>query len=102
MSFVVQMQRAVPVVAQLLGSKNVTDILEAIDFFVTGFEFGLSNAMLGIRKMLVLIWSKEASVKEAVVNAYRRLYLNPQGGNQRWVGTKWINICSLHRGGEVR
>ena len=85
MSFVVQVQRAVPVIVQLLGSRNVTDVLEAIDFFVTGFEFGLSNAMVGIRKMLVLIWSKEAGVKEAVVNAYRRLYLTPQGGNPRWV-----------------
>lgn len=59
--------------------------MEAIEFFVTGFEFGLSSTMIGIRRMLPLIWSKETGIKEAVVAAYKRLYLNPQGGNARYV-----------------
>ncbi len=80
-------------VAQLLGSKQPTDILEAIEFFVSGmhiffiffinpiiygtynpfynvfplwpaaFEFGVLNAMLGVRKMLALIWSRETNIK---------------------------------------
>ncbi|XP_022328669.2 condensin complex subunit 1-like isoform X1 [Crassostrea virginica] len=82
-AFATQIQAAVPVICQLLGSKTNTDILEAIDFFVTGFEFGVTLTMIGIRRMLHLIWSRESSVKEAVVSAYKRLYLNPQGGNQR-------------------
>ena len=57
--------------------------MEAIEFFVTSFEFGVANAMMGIRRMLVLIWSKEANIKDAVVAAYKRLYLNPQGNNAR-------------------
>ena len=63
---------------------NLTDFMEAIEFFVTGFEFGLASTMIGIRRMLPLIWSKESGVKDAVVAAYKRLYLNPQGGNQRY------------------
>ena len=55
-------QESLPVVVQLLGSKHTTDILEAIDFFVSAFEFGLINAMLGVRKMLALIWSTEVKV----------------------------------------
>lgn len=70
-------------IAQLLGSKTLTDVMEAIEFFVTGFEFGLSSTMIGIRRMLPLIWSKEGGIKDAVVGAYRRLYLNPEGGNAR-------------------
>ena len=83
MTFVGQIEKAVPVVCQLLGSQNTTDVMEAIEFFVTSFEFGVGNAMLGIRRMLVLIWSREANVKEAVVAEYKRLYLNPQGNNAR-------------------
>ena len=49
--------------AQLLCSKQSTDILEAIEFFVSAFEFGVLNAMLGVRKMLALIWSRESSIK---------------------------------------
>lgn len=65
----------------------MTDVLESIDFFVTGFEFGLSSTMAGIRRMLALIWSKEQSIKEAVVNAYKRLYVNNQAAvtNERYV-----------------
>ena len=37
----------------------------------------------GIRAMLNLVWSKESAVKEAVVKAYRRLYLEPRGDNPR-------------------
>ena len=65
---------------QLLGSKTVSDVLEAIQFFVTGFEFGLANSMMGIRRMLVLVWSKESSVKEPVVDAYKRLYMRQEEG----------------------
>ena len=59
----------------LLGSKQSTDILEAIDFFVSAFEFGVQNSMLGVRRMLSLIWSGEATIREAVVAAYKRLYI---------------------------
>ena len=67
--------KALPVVAMLLGSKQSTDILEAIDFFVSAFEFGVQNSMLGVRRMLSLIWSGEATIREAVVAAYKRLYI---------------------------
>ena len=46
LAFAVQIQKAVPVICQLLGSKTVTDVLEAIEFFVTGFEFGLTGQLL--------------------------------------------------------
>ena len=37
--------------------------------------------------MLNLVWSKEQNVKEAVVSAYRKLYLEPGKENMRYVGT---------------
>ena len=30
---------------------------------MSAFEFGVHNAMLGVKKMLALIWSREASIK---------------------------------------
>merc|ERR1719458_1782467 len=70
--------KALPVVAMLLGSKQSTEILEAIDFFVSAFEFGVQNSMLGVRRMLSLIWSGEATIREAVVAAYKRLYIESE------------------------
>ena len=71
------MKTAIPTIGKLLGSKNTTDVLEAVDFFVASFEFGVADAMLGVRRMMLLVWSKESSVKDAVVRAYRRLYFRP-------------------------
>ncbi|KAK7496786.1 hypothetical protein BaRGS_00011995 [Batillaria attramentaria] len=83
LAFARQIQEAVPIICQLLGSKNTSDVFESIEFFVTSYEFGVSAALLGIRRMLVLIWSKEQSVKDAVVAAYKRLYLESTSGSQR-------------------
>ncbi|XP_064081670.1 condensin complex subunit 1-like [Macrobrachium nipponense] len=73
----------IPVVCQLLGSKQVSDVMEAISFFVTAFEFGLLNAKAGVLKMLVLVWSKEQAIKDAVVEAYQRLYINSDISSDR-------------------
>ena len=84
MKFVQQLEAATPVVCQLLGSKTVSDVLEAINFFVTCHEFGISAAHEGVKKMLVLIWSRETSVRDAVTVAYKRLYLTQSVEGQRF------------------
>lgn len=82
-TFAKLVQEAVPILCQLLVSKTNSDVLEAVSFFVSAFEFGVTNSQEGVRKMMVLVWSKEEAVKEAVVAAYRQLYLNPEGANER-------------------
>ena len=68
--------------------------MEAVRFSVIAHEFQIASAPLGIQKLLALIWSKEPQVcllpketkkqsmldyffqvKEAVIEAYRRLYI---------------------------
>ena len=73
------------VVCRLLGSQVASDVHESIDFVVIAYEFGLNNVLLGVRRMLSLIWSKDNDVKSKVVDAYTRLYLNPQIPGQRFV-----------------
>ena len=85
MEFVTLLQKAIPILCQLLESKNNTDVMEGIDFFVTSYEFGLNNAMMGIRRMLGLVWSKEQSIKEAIIEAYKRLYLRAERENPRYL-----------------
>lgn len=58
-------------------------VQEAVQFCVTVREFGVADSVIGVRKMLPLVWSTDAAVKDAVVQAYRRLYLNPQGDTIR-------------------
>nr|XP_060618633.1 condensin complex subunit 1 isoform X2 [Anolis sagrei ordinatus] len=58
-------------------------VQEAIEFFVIVSQFGIPQAVLGVRRMLPLIWSKDPGIREAVLDAYRRLYLNPKGDTER-------------------
>lgn len=60
-------------------------VQEAVQFCVTVHEFSVANSVSGVRKMLPLVWSTDATIKDAVVQAYRRLYLNPQGDTVRSV-----------------
>ena len=71
-NFAGTIDKALPVVCKLLGSKQVTDVLEAINFFVSAWEFGVLNAMIGVRQMLSLIFSREPTIQTAVVKAYKR------------------------------
>ena len=59
-------------------------VQEAVQFCVTVCEFSVANALSGVRRMLPLVWSTDPTIKDSVVQAYRRLYLNPQGDSTRW------------------
>ncbi len=50
---------------------------------MSAFEFGFLQAMMGVRQMLNLVWSRETTVKEAVVLAYRRLYIDGGGAEEQ-------------------
>jgi len=78
--FVKQIESAIPMLSRLLFSKTQTDVLEVISFFVTCYEHGLTDMLFGIRKMLALVSYAEKTIKDAVTDAYKRLYLAPNAG----------------------
>ena len=91
MHFQTQLEKAIPTVCQLLGSKTISDVNESIEFFVVASEFGLQSAIIGVRRMLVLIWSRDTAVRDAVVEAYKGLYLDPEAPNARYM----YILCTL-------
>lgn len=72
-----QIAVAIPLVCSLLHSATISDSQEAIDFFVTAHQFGVQGSIYGIRKMIVLVFSRDKSVKDAVIAAYKKLYIEP-------------------------
>ncbi|GFY54758.1 condensin complex subunit 1 [Trichonephila inaurata madagascariensis] len=62
-------------VSTLLHSSTQTDVLEAIDFFTSAAGSLVTGSDAGIRQVLELVWSNEVPVKEAVLNAFKSLYL---------------------------
>lgn len=73
--FAEQIHISIPLVCSLLYSPSVTDAQAAIDFFVCAYHFGVQGAIIGIRKMIVLIFSRDKVVREAVITAYKKVYL---------------------------
>lgn len=69
------MRSCVPVITQLLGSKNSTDVIESLQFLTSAFEFGLKGAREAVRKSLALVWSSEQQICEALVIMYKKLFL---------------------------
>ena len=102
LAFTVTLNEALPTVCTLLGSKQISDVQEAINFFVTAFEFGLLNAMMGVRKMLSLIFSREQNVQSAVVAAYKRLYIESAFKGSKVNNVELVrNLCALVSGASI-
>lgn len=94
-SFALQVERAISVINTMLYWKTTSVVQEAVQFCVTVCEFGVANSLSGVRKMLPLVWSADAAVKDAVVQAYKRLYLNPQGESTRAKAQTLVDSLSV-------
>ena len=77
--FIEVLHGGTPVVCQLLSSKNKSEIIEAMDFFVVIDAYKIEAARTGIRRMLRLIWTKGNSdegkgVQTHLIDCYRGLF----------------------------
>ncbi|XP_070350224.1 condensin complex subunit 1 isoform X2 [Equus asinus] len=94
-SFSQKITEAIGIISKMMYENTATVVQEVIEFFVMVFQFGVPQAVFGVRHMLPLIWSKEPGVREAVLNAYRQLYLNPKGDSARAKAQALIQNLSL-------
>ncbi|KAI9836158.1 MAG: Condensin complex subunit [Sclerophora amabilis] len=81
MRFVEVVGDASTVICQLLSSKNKSEVIEAMDFFVIADAYKIETARLGIRRMLRLIWTKGNSdegkgVQNHLIECYKGLFFD--------------------------
>jgi condensin complex subunit 1 len=79
--FIEAIHEATPIVCQLLSSKNKSEVVEAMDFFVVIYAYKVEAAETGIRRMLRLIWTKGNSdegkgVQTHLIDCYKGLYFD--------------------------
>ena len=79
LKFIDVLHEATKTVCQLLGSRNKSEVIEAIDYFEVGDAYNIEENKLGIRRMLRLIWTKGNSdegkgVQAHLIECYRRLF----------------------------
>lgn len=80
-NFIEVVQQASPIVCQLLASKNKSEVIEAMDFFVMIDAYKIETARVGIRRMLRLIWTKGNSdegkgVQTHLIECYKGLFFD--------------------------
>ncbi|KAJ5162438.1 hypothetical protein N7492_007830 [Penicillium capsulatum] len=69
------------IVSQLLSSRNKSEVIEAMDFFVVLDAYKVETARTGIRRMLRLIWTKGNSdegkgVQTHLIDCYKGLFFD--------------------------
>lgn len=79
MRFIEVLHTAARTVSQLLSSRNKSEVIEAMDFFVMLDAYKVETARAGIRRMLRLIWTKGNSdegkgVQSHLIDCYRGLF----------------------------
>lgn len=86
--FIKQIESAIPTLCQLLVSTTKTEVLEAMRFFRTAYEYDVLSAEKGIKTMLHLIWTKDNNstsseegmdgkgVRASLIEVYRSLYFD--------------------------
>lgn len=66
----------VPNLIKLLGSKNVNDVTESIKLLALLKKLQIKSSEEGLKKILVLIWSKEKIIKTEVLNTFYEIFMN--------------------------
>ncbi|KAG9853684.1 hypothetical protein KCU77_g6430, partial [Aureobasidium melanogenum] len=79
LKFIEVLHEASSIITQLLASKNKSEVIEAMDFFVIADAYSIEPARTGIRKMLRLIWTKGNSdegkgVQAHLIECYKGLF----------------------------
>ncbi len=79
--FIRVLHSASATVCQLLSSKNKSEVIEAMDFFVIIDAYKIESARIGIRRMLRLIWTKGNSdegkgVQSHLIECYKGLFFD--------------------------
>ncbi|KAK3691247.1 condensin complex non-SMC subunit Cnd1 [Vermiconidia calcicola] len=84
LKFIETLHEASPHITKLLASKNKSEVIEAMDFFVVADAYRIETAKPGIRRMLKLIWTKGNSdegkgVQSHLIECYRGLFFDAPG-----------------------
>ena len=106
--FIEVLHDASPIICQLLLSKNKSEVIEAMDFFMIADAYRVETARQGIRKMLHLIWTKGNSdegkgVQSHLTDCYKSIFFDaPDTFNQNDAANYVArNMISLTYGASV-
>ena len=98
--FIETLHEASPHIIQLLASKNKSEVIEAMDYFVVADAYGLEGSKAGIRRMLRLIWTKGNSdegkgVQTHLIECYKGLFFEAPGNVSANDAAKYVARATI-------
>lgn len=75
LEFIDQYENASTNLRGMLLSANMSDVTEALRFFVKARHFNLPCAVTGMKQALTLMWSTEQSIKDEVLKAFIDVFI---------------------------
>ena len=108
LAFIEILHEASAAIIQLLLSKNKSEVIEAMDFFMVADAYRIDTARDGIRKMLHLIWTKGNSdegkgVQTHLIECYKSIFFSAPDSFSQNDAANFIarNMISLTFGASV-
>ncbi|XP_055373763.1 condensin complex subunit 1 [Condylostylus longicornis] len=86
---------ALPKIQEMLLSKTNSDVFEAVDFFTTGYMFGIKGTESGMRQMLHLVWSSDKEKRDVCSNAYKKVLFTTDSTGRAHAIKVVKNLCLL-------
>ncbi|XP_017786740.1 PREDICTED: condensin complex subunit 1 [Nicrophorus vespilloides] len=80
-SFLELLDQAMKPMIDLLYSVNISDMTEAVNFFIAAYNFKLDNALIGVLEILKAIRSCDHDRKDIILNAMKTIYLTTSAEN---------------------
>ncbi|XP_066259885.1 condensin complex subunit 1 isoform X2 [Euwallacea similis] len=90
-SFLTIMDEAINLMKELLETTCISDMHEAVAFFIAAYQFGLDNAKIGIMAMLPLMKRNEQDRKDVVIEAFKIIYLKTNASDMTEHGITVVN-----------
>ncbi|CAH0557488.1 unnamed protein product [Brassicogethes aeneus] len=82
---------SIPVMIELLETTTIGDMQEAVDFFITAYQFNIDSAQTGVLAMLRIMQRNEQERKDTIVDAFKTIYLNTDSKNMTEHTTTVVN-----------
>ncbi|XP_066159014.1 condensin complex subunit 1 [Euwallacea fornicatus] len=89
--FLTILDDAIHLMRDLLETTCISDMHEAVAFFIAAYQFGLDNAKIGIMAMLPLMKRNEQDRTDVIIQAFKTIYLKTDASDMMEHGITVVN-----------
>ncbi|CAM9543865.1 unnamed protein product [Discosporangium mesarthrocarpum] len=80
-AFIRELESAERPLEDMMASRTITDVVEALRFLTMACHYDLSFAVPAIKKSLTLVWRSEEQISKEARNTFVEVFVNRAGGN---------------------